>query len=62
MVRVTSRGTHKGEFMGIAPSGKSITIQEIHIGRIANGKMVEHWGLEDALGMLQQLGAIPPMG
>ena len=62
MIRLTSRGTHKGEFMGIPPSGKQVTVLEIHIARIANGKIVEHWGLEDNMGMMQQLGAIPPPG
>ena len=60
--RVTARGTHKGEFMGVAPTNKVVTLQEIHICRFSEGKMVEHWGLEDSLGMMQQLGLIPEMG
>ena len=59
--RITTRGTHKGEFAGIAPTGKQVTVKEIHIIRIADGKAVEHWGIEDSLGMMQQLGAIPEM-
>jgi steroid delta-isomerase-like uncharacterized protein len=62
VARCTTRGTHKGEFLGIPPSGKPFTFTWISIFRIANGKIVEHWGEEDALGWLQQLGAIPPMG
>jgi len=61
VVRGTSRGTHKGEFMGIAPTGKQFVMTELHIVRIADGKIVEHWGNHDDLGMLQQLGVVPPM-
>lgn len=59
VLRVTSSGTHKGEFMGIAPTGKSFSIGEIHIMRMENGQMVEHWGIEDNMSMMQQLGVIP---
>ncbi len=59
--RVTTHGTHQGQFEGIAPTGKQVTVKEIHIVRIANGKAVEHWGIEDSLGMMQQLGAVPEM-
>jgi steroid delta-isomerase-like uncharacterized protein len=57
--RYTVRGTHKGEFMGIAPTGKSITLTGILISRFAGDKVVEDWNNYDALGMLQQLGVIP---
>jgi steroid delta-isomerase-like uncharacterized protein len=60
--RYTVRGTHKGEFMGIAPTGKSITLTGILISRFADDKVVEDWNNYDALGMLQQLGVIPSMG
>ena len=60
--RVTARGTHRGEFMGTAPTNKAITMEEIHIVRFSQGKMVEHWGVEDALGLMQQLGLVPEMG
>ena len=59
--RVTTHGTHKGEFAGIPPTGKHVTVKEIHIVRIVNGKAAEHWGIEDTLGMMQQLGAVPEM-
>ena len=59
MSRMTTRGTHQGELMGIAPTGKQIAIAEIHIVRYSGGKVVEHWGMEDNLGMMQQLGVIP---
>lgn len=62
VARVTMSGTHKGEFMGIAPTGKQITVGIIEILRIAGGKVVEHWNVVDSLGMMQQLGAVPAPG
>jgi len=62
MLRYTARGTHKGEIMGISPTGKQITASEISIYRIAGGKVVEGWNIFDQLGMMQQLGAIPSPG
>lgn len=61
--RLTARGTQKGEYMGVPATGKQASWSEIHIGRIANGKVVEHWGLGDQLGMMQQLGldAVPKL-
>ena len=58
--RVISRGTHKGEFHGIPPTGKEVTGTIILITRIADGKFVEDWESRDDLGLLQQLGVIPP--
>ncbi|HEY6541361.1 MAG TPA: ester cyclase [Ktedonobacteraceae bacterium] len=60
--RYTVRGTHHGSFMGIAPTGKSITLTGILISRFADDKVVEDWNNYDALGMMQQLGVIPAMG
>jgi len=60
--RWTSRGTHRGELMGIPPTGKTVTVTGIDINRIAGGKLVEHWGNYDMLGMLQQLGVVPMPG
>ena len=57
--RVTMRGTHKGEFMGIPATGKSVTVTGIDIIRFAGGKAVEHWGITDNMSMMQQLGAMP---
>ncbi|MDP8951660.1 MAG: ester cyclase, partial [Actinomycetota bacterium] len=62
VLRFTFRGTHQGEFMGNAPTGKRVTMAGIDIFRIADGKIVELWGQEDVLGMMQQLGAIPEPG
>ena len=59
VTRYTSRGTQKGAFMGIPPTGKQMTVSSIIIARFADGKIVEEWGLDDQVGMLQQLGLIP---
>ena len=60
--RVTARGTHQGYFQGIAPTNRQITIADIFITRIKEGKVVELWAQFDALGLLQQLGVFPPIG
>jgi predicted ester cyclase len=62
VARVTGRGTHLGVWQGIVPTGKQVTITAINIERIVDGKLVEHWGEADALGELQQFGALPPIG
>ena len=62
VARTTMRGTHRGEFFGIPPTGKAVTMNGVHVLRIAEGKIAEHWGSNDDLGLLQQLGAIPPPG
>ena len=61
-VRWTARGTHKGELMGIAPTGKQTTLTGISVIRIAGGKLAEHWVTWDTFGMMQQLGVIAPLG
>ena len=61
ITRFTSRGTQKRAFVGIPPTGKQVTVSTIVIVRIADGKIVEQWGLDDQLGMLQQLGVIPAL-
>jgi len=62
VVRQTFRGTHQGELMGTAPTGKQVTVLGINILRIVNGKSVEEWLNFDALGMVQQLGVVPAPG
>ncbi len=62
VTRWTARGTHLGEFMGIAPTGKRIEMRGIAILRIRDGKIIENWGMPDMFGLLQQLGAIPAPG
>ena len=59
VVAYTLTGTHEGEFAGIAPTGKSISINGIQIGRFEDGKIVERWGSSDELGIMKQLGAEP---
>jgi steroid delta-isomerase-like uncharacterized protein len=54
--RITMSGTNTGNFMGFPPTGKRVSFTGIYIARIANGKIVEHWGEEDAVSLLQQLG------
>jgi|SRR5579859_4167811 len=56
------QGTHKGELFGIPATGKSVSVSQIIVSRLADGKFVEEWAETDFLGMLQQLGAIPSMG
>jgi steroid delta-isomerase-like uncharacterized protein len=61
-VRWTASGTHKGELMGIAPTGKTMSVAGISILRIANGRIAEQWVTWDTLGMLRGIGAVPPLG
>jgi len=61
VIRFTTHGTQQGPLGGIPPMGKQVAIQTIEITRIADGKIVEDWGLDDRLGMLQQLGLVPAM-
>jgi hypothetical protein len=52
-------GTHLGEYMGRAPTGKSVTYSEIFIFRFADGRIAETWGVVDVLSQMKQLGVIP---
>ena len=56
--RITMSGTHTGSFMGIPPTGKHVSFTGMYIARIADGKIVEHWGEEDGVSLLQQLGVL----
>jgi steroid delta-isomerase-like uncharacterized protein len=60
-MRWTARGTHRGDLMGIPPTGNPIHVSGITIGRMAGGKIVEEWFQSDDLGMMQQLGLVPAM-
>ena len=62
VTRWTARGTHQGEYMGIPPTGKSVEIGGVNIGRVENGKFVENWAYSDQLVLMQQLGVIPTPG
>jgi steroid delta-isomerase-like uncharacterized protein len=57
VARATGQGTHRGEYMGIPPTGKVVKVSWIAIYRVANGKLAEHWQHIDELGLRQQLGA-----
>jgi predicted ester cyclase len=59
VVRWSFTGTHRGELMGIAPTGKQVSFTGISIMRVAEGKIVEAWEEGDSLGMMQQLGLVP---
>ncbi len=60
VTRLSAYGTQTGELFGIPPTGKKFRETAIAIHRIANGKIVEHWGEADNLGVMQQLGVVPP--
>ena len=59
VARTTMTGTHQGDFFGIPPTGRSVTLTGVHIMRVADGRVIEHWGSNDDLGMMRQLGVIP---
>ena len=60
--RITYRGTHTGDMMGIPPTGKSVTVSETIIDQFGDGKIVESWRLFDQMAMMQQLGVIAAPG
>ena len=58
----TVTGTHRGGFLGVAPTGRNITARGVQIGRFEDGRLAERWGSSDQLAILQQLGAEPKAG
>ncbi len=60
--RWSARGTHQGELLGVGPTGNQVQITGISISRIEDGRIAEDWINYDALGMMQQIGAIPESG
>ncbi len=58
VARVLITGIHTGDFFGIPATGTHVSFTGIYIARIANGKIVEHWGEEDGVSLLQQLGVL----
>lgn len=60
--RFTARGLHSGSFMGLPPTGKSVTMTGIEIFRIEGGRIVELWGEANLLGLMAQLGLAPSSG
>jgi steroid delta-isomerase-like uncharacterized protein len=59
VARTTMRGTHRGDFFGVSATGRAVTLSGVHVMRVADGKIAEHWGSNDDLGLLRQIGALP---
>ena len=59
MLRVTSRGTHQGEFLGVPATGRTVSTWVMVISHMVGGKVTDEWQLVDGLGLMQQLGARP---
>jgi predicted ester cyclase len=57
--RFRCSGTHQGEFLGEAPTGKRMEVEEVFFLRVKDGRFVDFWGLEDSMGRMRQLGLIP---
>ena len=60
VARVTMHGRHLGEFLGQVPTGKEYAVEQIHIWRVQDGQVIEHWSVRDDLGQALQLGLIGP--
>lgn len=58
MTKLTAKGTHRGEFMGIPGSNNEISYEEVIILRLSDEKIIEHWAVADSLSLLQQIGAV----
>ncbi|HSP66893.1 MAG TPA: ester cyclase [Bryobacteraceae bacterium] len=61
-IRITVTGTHQGNQLGVAPTGRKIRIEGLVVVRIANGQIMEGWNSWDQLGLLRQVGALPAAG
>lgn len=61
-VRYTMHDTHQGELLGIAPTGKAVSLPITTVYRISDGQIVDLWENDDTLRLFQQLGAMPPLG
>jgi predicted ester cyclase len=59
---ITARGTHKGTWIGIKPTGKKVTFTGVNVDRVIDGKIVEHGGAANMLGPLLEIGAIKVVG
>src|SRR6476620_3438856 len=55
----TYHGTHRGEFLGVAPTGREIQFETVDVMRVRDGKIAEHWGVANLFSLVQQLGAWP---
>ena len=58
-IAYTLAGTHKGDFQGVSPTGRSVEVRGMQIARFRDGRMIERWGSSDELGILKQIGAAP---
>jgi predicted ester cyclase len=58
--RFRCSGTHLGEFLGEAPTGRRMEVEEVFFRRVEYGRFVDFWGLEDSLGKVRHLGLLPP--
>ena len=61
VTRWTGRGTHDGDLMGVAPTGKQVTVSGLTLSRLANGKVIEEYTNWDTFGMMQKLGIVPEL-
>ncbi|MEJ7631530.1 MAG: ester cyclase [Rubrobacteraceae bacterium] len=61
-VRIVHTGTHEGPFRGMPPTGRRFEQQQMHVLRLENGRIAEHWAVRDELGMMRQLGLLPEPG
>lgn len=61
MTRVTFQGTHRKEFLGVAPTGRRVAVPTVPLTRLAEGRIVAHWSVMDDLGLMQQLGVVPAL-
>jgi steroid delta-isomerase-like uncharacterized protein len=62
VTRWTARGTHQGEYLGLPPTGKQVTVRGVDIDRVANGRIVESWDLFDQWDLMEQLDVVPSSG
>jgi steroid delta-isomerase-like uncharacterized protein len=62
VTRWTAHGTHQGEYLGLPPTGKQVTVRGVDIDRVANGRIAESWDLFDQWGLMEQLGVVPSSG
>lgn len=59
-LRMRGTGTHRGEFMGLKPTGHKIDVDVMDVIRLKGGRIIEHWGVPDQLAVMEQLGALGP--
>jgi steroid delta-isomerase-like uncharacterized protein len=59
VVRTRMTGTHRGDFFGVAPTGRRVSVNQINIERIRDGRIAEHWRVTDELTLMRQLGVVP---